>query len=333
MFILVLDLSTFIYFLLFKALFQELMPDLKADKDELIKRFEAVMCPFSTLRAARTAISQRNGTNLDSPTAIAMSTNAAVLALSKLIDQQSQCRAHSSYPGNDCEVLEQHLSPRCIHTSSADAVLSKTTQWTGLLSTSCDTQFPEPISFSTECGPTLSKVPDDQPDLTDSNDHNFSAAANVTPVMSSCHSSCSALSTSECSMSSVHSANFLCRANKTTSTSVESILPALNSYDYGLDKTSDVLGPCIDSSYLSNLVDSVGLATTQAVIHEAGLNHDILTCYRHFHVSTVFIYYTLGKLLSTVRILEQSSYNYLVLFILQVFLVFSSHISVHRVNL
>ncbi|CAH8634846.1 unnamed protein product [Schistosoma intercalatum] len=265
------------------ALFQELMPDLKADKDELIKRFEAVMCPFSTLRAARTAISQRNGTNLDSPTAIAMSTNAAVLALSKLIDQQSQCRAHSSYPGNGCEVLEQHLSPRCIHTSSADTVLSKTTQWTGLLSTSCDTQFPEPISFATECGPTLSTVPDDQPDLTDPNDHNFSAAANVTPVMSSCHSSCSALSTSECSMSSVHSANFLCRANKTTSTSVESILPALNSYDYGLDKTSDVLGPCIDSSYLSNLVDSVGLATTQAVIHEAGLNHDILTCYRHFH--------------------------------------------------
>ncbi|XP_018654746.1 putative multiple ankyrin repeats single kh domain protein [Schistosoma mansoni] len=203
-FILVLDKSRFIYFLLFKALFQELMPDLKADKDELIKRFEAVMCPFSTLRAARTAISQRNGSNLDSPTAIAMSTNAAVLALSKLIDQQSQCRAHSSYPGNGCEILEQHLSPRCIHASSADAVLSKTTQWTGMLSTSCDTQFPEPIPFSTECSPSLSKAPDDQPDHTDSNDHNFSAAANVTPVMSSCHSSCSALSTSECSMSSVH---------------------------------------------------------------------------------------------------------------------------------
>ncbi|CAH8672524.1 unnamed protein product [Schistosoma rodhaini] len=265
------------------ALFQELMPDLKADKDELIKRFEAVMCPFSTLRAARTAISQRNGSNLDSPTAIAMSTNAAVLALSKLIDQQSQCRAHSSYPGNGCEILEQHLSPRCIHASSADAVLSKTTQWTGMLSTSCDTQFPEPIPFSTECSPSLSKAPDDQPDHTDSNDHNFSAAANVTPVMSSCHSSCSALSTSECSMSSVHGAHFLCRANKTISTSVESILPALNSYDYGLEKTSDILGPCIDSSYLSNLVDSVGLPTTQAVVHEAGLNNDILTCYRHFH--------------------------------------------------
>ncbi|KAK4474487.1 hypothetical protein MN116_001637 [Schistosoma mekongi] len=264
------------------ALFQELMPDLKADKDELIRRFEAVMCPFSALRATRTSISQQNETNLDSSTAIAMSTNAAVLALSKLIDQQSQCRAQSSYPENSCDVIEQHLSPRCIHTSSVDPTLSKTTQWTGLLSTSCVTQFPESLSFSTECE-TFNKTASDHSDYADLDNQNFGKAANVTPVISSCHSSCSALSTSECSISSAHGASSLCRANKTTSTFVESILPALNSYDYGLDRTSDMLGPCIDSSYLSNLVDAVGLPTTQAVIHEAGLNHDMLTCYRNFH--------------------------------------------------
>ncbi|CAH8636662.1 unnamed protein product, partial [Heterobilharzia americana] len=266
------------------ALFQELMPDLKADKDELIRRFEAVMCPFSALRAARTAISQQNGANVDSSAAaIAMSTNAAVLALSKLIDQQSLCRSHSSCPANGCDVIEQRFSPRCIHTSTVDAVLSKTTQWTGLLSTTCDSQFPESLPFSDECGSSFSKPGGHQSDPTDSENHNFGASANITPVMSSCHSSCSALSTSECSISSTHTANSLCRVNKTTSTTVESILPTLNSYDYGLDKTADMLGPCIDSSYLSNLVDTVGLPTTQAVIHEAGLNHDMLTCYRHYH--------------------------------------------------
>ncbi|TNN05008.1 Ankyrin repeat domain-containing protein 17 [Schistosoma japonicum] len=94
---------------------QELMPDLKADKDELIRRFEAMMCPFSALHVARTAINQHDDINRDSSTAIAMSTNAAVLALSKLIDQQSQCCVQSSYPGNSYDVIRKHLIPKCIH--------------------------------------------------------------------------------------------------------------------------------------------------------------------------------------------------------------------------
>ncbi|KAK4467524.1 hypothetical protein MN116_008911 [Schistosoma mekongi] len=264
------------------ALFQELVPDLKADNDELIRRFEAVMCPFSAFHVARTAISQHNEINLDSSTAVAMSTSAAVLALNQLIDPQSQCCVQSSYPGNSCDVIRKHLTPKCLRTSSSDAVFSKPTKRTGRLLTPCNIQFPDSLPFTNECGTSFRKTTSDQPHLADSDSHKFSATANVAPIRS-CHSSCSALFASDCSISSAYTADSLCCAKNSTLTPFESILPAFTSFDYGLDTTSGILGPNIDSSCLNNLVDAIGLPTSEASTCEVGLDHDMLTCYCHFH--------------------------------------------------
>ncbi|TNN05009.1 Ankyrin repeat domain-containing protein 17 [Schistosoma japonicum] len=147
--------------------------------------------------------------------------------------------------------------------------------------TPCNIKLPDSLPFSGECGKSFRSAASDQPQLADSDSHNLSATANVAPIRS-CHSLCSALSTSDCSISSSYAANCLYPAENSTSTSFESSLPALNSFEYGLDTTSGILGSNIDSC-LNNLVDVIALPTSEASTCEADLDHDMLTRYCHFH--------------------------------------------------
>ncbi|OON13885.1 KH domain protein [Opisthorchis viverrini] len=269
---------------LLQALFQELM----SDKDERIRRFEAVMSPYNALRVARSSLNQhpQQPANSAAATAVAMTTNAAAIALSRLVDHQQQqqqlCRHRSTAPDcmNDPRTLRR--STPCTHIPSVE-LLTKVAR-SGVCDSTSPMDYPlDNLSTSFAADIAMNQQTLDQTELVESVILG-SSTSNTTPILSSCHSSSSALSTPECSASSsmgiADSAGSV--ANPTTTVARDS--SPLTTCEYELDRATDILAPTLDSAYLGGVVDTVGLANAQALFHEAPhMDHELLASYRHYH--------------------------------------------------
>ncbi|CAL8100802.1 unnamed protein product [Calicophoron daubneyi] len=255
------------------ALFQELMPD----KDELIRRFEAAMCPYHALRLARPALTQQQQQSgvcaSTTPGAVAMTTNAAAIALSRLVDQQQQARQRSTVSEN---VTSLKMLPQSNQISQTPIVelLSKAAR-----DDDCGAvgdQISEKVLTQT-AGISVGRATLDQPNAMEP----VILSSDTTPVLSSCHSSSSALSTSECCISSsVSAADSICLPNKVITSSVEPTSP-FSSYDYDVNRTADISASSINSAYLGNMNNKAALVGTQGIFHESGISHDMLT-YRNY---------------------------------------------------
>ncbi|GAA52937.1 ankyrin repeat domain-containing protein 17, partial [Clonorchis sinensis] len=268
---------------LLQALFQELM----SDKDERIRRFEAVMSPYNALRVARSSLNQhqQQPANAATATAVAMTTNAAAIALSRLVDHQQQqqlCRHRSTAPDcmNDPRTLRR--STPCAHIPSVE-LLTKVAR-SGVCDPTSPMDYPlDNLSTSFAADIAMNQQTLDQTELVESVILG-SSTSNTTPILSSCHSSSSALSTPECSASSsmgiADSVGSV--ANPTTTVARDS--SPLTTCEYELDRATDILAPTLDSAYLGGVVDTVGLANAQALFHEAPhMDHELLASYRHYH--------------------------------------------------
>ncbi|KAA3681374.1 ankyrin repeat domain-containing protein 17 [Paragonimus westermani] len=260
---------------LLQALFQELMPD----KEELIRRFEAVICPYNPLRVVRPTLGQQqqpNGCSTATAAAVAMTTNAAAAALSRLVDQQQQCRQRSTLPGTASEIRSLRQLIQCPHVSHPE-LLSKVVSGETVVNATGD----ESLSVSS-VQPTANKRTMDSDELMESVILG-SSNSDTTPILSSCHSSSSALSTPECSVSSSLDAMDSVRLPNSLSTTALGPSSPITSYQYELGKTSDILSSTIDSPYLSSVVDAIGFPNAQNIFHEPTMEHEMLTAYRHYH--------------------------------------------------
>ncbi|KAF5401982.1 Ankyrin repeat domain-containing protein 17 [Paragonimus heterotremus] len=259
---------------LLQALFQELMPD----KEELIRRFEAVICPYNPLRVVRPTLGQQQSSGCSTATAaaVAMTTNAAAVALSRLVDQQQQCRQRSGLPGTANEIRSLRQLIQCPHVSHPD-LLSKVVSGETVVNAIGD----ESLSVSS-VQPTTNQRAMDSDELMESVILG-SSNSDTTPILSSCHSSSSALSTPECSVSSSLDAMDSVRLPNSVSATALGPSSPITSYEYELGKTSDVLSSTIDSPYLSGVVDAIGFPNAQNIFHEPTLEQEMLTSYRHYH--------------------------------------------------
>ncbi|CAH8664748.1 unnamed protein product [Dicrocoelium dendriticum] len=250
---------------LLQALFQELMPD----KEELLRRFEAVICPYNALRVGRPSLGQQVGN--------ANATNAAAIALSRLVDQQQHCIQRSVAS----ETVIDRRSPRqvsqCPHVS---ATFQTQVTRRDMLDTCGDELSLDDLPIVSVNSSELHRTLNTE-DLLESATLG-SSASNTTPILSSCHSSSSALSTPECSASSsAEVADSICLPGNFATATMGPASP-LASQEFELDKAAELLMPSIDSPYLAGMIDTVGLASTQGLFHEPS-NHEMLATCRHYH--------------------------------------------------